>query len=501
MSFNFTDVKADDAAVLGLVVYMLNGADVTGTVSGTTLGGSSFSNSGDQGVYLRADNDAVATNSITFFQTAMNDNTNVGLYIDSLNGSQFTANFNTGTINNNGIDNIFTNVDGGSTLTLNVDPSDLSGAVTGSGFEFDVNNGSSLFANLDAVTITGSGFQGINGFVNNGSTATLTVNNSNITQSQEYGVLIQAQNGSTATTNITGTVIGSNNQSLVGFGGIGIFADNSTTNLNMFQTDVTNSSGTQFLGLWSRTLNGGTFNGDIDTTNFFDNIGDGARVEVHGAGSLANVDFISTGAIGNSGNGVNLIADTGATLQASVSGTSAFSANTGNGLLLTATGGTTIAQVTGSGASTFDNSLNGAGVRIDATAVAQIVANIAGGASNNATNGMEFNITNQTASGADLSVNGSFNDMSRNGNNGVLFNITGSNVARASASNLFAEGNGQNGILYSITNSTLNNVSGSPISVSNTFLQSNGQSGLSFALTDVNGADSTTSASAATHWT
>jgi len=494
LTFDFEDVTADGANLAGMNMLVTNAATFVGSISGTALGGSSFSDNGTDGIILTVDNADVVGNGLLFSQTTVNDNVGHGLNFDSINSSSFTTNFNDGTINDNDGNNISAFVDVASSMTINVDPSELNNAGL-NGVQFDVLNGSSFTTNLTDVDILNSNLNGILGSVDTGSFAFVTVNNGLINNSGVHGIGITAQANSTVTTSISLSTINNNNQDAAGGDGINLLADDSTVNLNLFNSGVANTAqfGSQNNGVEALAANTGIINSTVFNTGLFNNDGDGFVAEAHDASTIL-ASFSATLASGNAGNGVALDVDNGATLVADVSNGSDLSGNFGNGLLLVAEDPTTTATLTGSGfGSTFDNnSLNG--VLVFADNVGSITANVVGGASDNGQGGIVFDIQD-VATTVDLRVTGGFNDTSFNALNGVLFDVENSNITRLGVSNVVAEGNGSiggnstqtNGVRFDLRDSTI--AAGTGVFVTSSILDSNLGSGLNLDLLNVIGAD------------
>lgn len=544
LALSLTNVTADNAAANALNISLTNGAVFTGDVSGTTPGGSSFSGAlGGDGVRLIVDN-SPAANSLTFFQTAVDGNAADGLHVELTNASLFDLTFTNGTINGNFGDNVDTSLDGGSTLNLLIDPTSMNGAGE-NGFRFNVVDSSILNATFDRVTIVGSALNGILGTLDTLGSASFVFSNVNVDGSGEHGMFITALGGSTFDGAFTNSTFNDNNQSAGTFDGINLFVDDSGIILNLENVLIGNTFGvtSQDDGIEFLVQNAGglainALGGSIET-----NSGNGVIGEVHGPLSVAGLTFDGTFIDGNGGDGVNLLADTAALLglnlanasvsnngnngvvvtatnagtqaivsisntdidnngargvdlfvndqallNATVSGASSASGNALDGFLLTADGAGTIARLFMTSSNQFNNNTGGAGVRVNATNVDEILAVVSGSASGNAQEGVDFNISGVTdtvntpiAVAIGVSGPGSVNN---NGADGIEFNVTGSTINNLFVTGVSANGNALNGVQVNVDNSTVLD-SGDPLNpavlISGTTFNNNaGGSGVDF---------------------
>lgn len=517
LSFAFSSVTADNAAGHGLNIDVLNGASFNGAVTGT----SSFSDANGDGVRLIVDNAPNAANALGFLGTSVNNSGGDGLHVELDNASVFNLAFQNGSITGSVGDSIDTNVDGTSTLNLLVNPSSLSGAGE-NGFRFNVVNSSVLNAQFDQVTIAGSGLNGILGTLNTLGTANFLFTGTNVTSSGEHGMFITALGGSEFNGSFTNGSFNNNSQSAAGFDGINLVVNDATINVDLINTTAENTPGTstQQNGLQYLAENGGQLDIDILGGSFSTNNADGIFGEVHDAGTLADLSVNGAFMTNNGGNGLNLIADTNSTAIVSIAGTNvSFSGDnginldvsTGATLLATVSGGTlasgngldgfvlnandagTIARLLMTGNNQFNNHASGAGVRITAADVDEILAIVAGSASNNAQQGVVFDITNvndtaTTPTAVAIGVVGA-GTVNNNGLDGIEFNVTGSTINNLVTSGVSASNNALHGVQVNVDNSTVLD-SGDPLNPAillsgNSFSNNQGGSGIELNLDTV----------------
>ncbi len=386
----------------------------------------------------------------------------------------------------------------------------------GDGLQIAVNNGENVVINdLANITANGNSFDGIDlNFTNNtqvafgaGNFAGITANNN-----QQHGMKINVGSGAVVDpVTLDGLTLTGNGASGVGFngldirvhgmnsaadftftdmtinntGGRGINADvysNGMLTLNVEDSTVMNS-GLEGIDINVGSINGvsptdppiamipGTFVGSltgVDVSNSGQSLvfqANGIDLNVGGAGSTAEMTFDNTTSNSNDGNGINIVANTGADATIAVNNGTEASSNVLGGFILKADGATTDLDFTSAsgmeGDNTFDNNLGGPGFEITLTngvTVDDLVVNAS--ASGNAGDGVRI-IAND---GTGVDINGMFdisgNNLTVNGNTGnglfVDFNAVG-NINDFTLENATVSQNTLNQVFVRMTDMTLGN--------------------------------------------
>jgi|GEM_PF-1030455 len=306
-------------------------------VTNATLAGST----GGSGAVLNLSNAAGVT---TFDSIDASGNAVDGIRAIADNGSDYGLNVLDSDVSGNVDDNIQTDAFGASVLNVFVDPTDASDAVTGNGYEFTVDDGSTLFAQFLDVDLSGNNLNAIQGSVDDGSTAILDFDIFNASQSVTgAGMNLLVNDGST----------------VVGTFDDGSFDENATANVlanvlggstAVFSFDnVTADGGATLGGFVASALDGSAIastwtNGSISNTGLD---GVSANVAGPGAGSQIDMAFDNVTIDGNAGHGIDGLVD--ATAQDGVLNidlaNSSVSGNTGDGINLDLSGANSLTQV------------------------------------------------------------------------------------------------------------------------------------------------------------
>jgi hypothetical protein len=528
VSMNLFEVAAVGANRHGLNVDV-NNALFMGAVDASPVGNSLFSLAGQDGVHVTAVNAPNAGNL-----TLVDFNGADGIHVELADGSNFGVQFVDGQIFGSGGDAIDTLVDGLSTLDLLVDPSLLSDSEL-NGFRFELLNASTLNATFDDVTVANSGLAGVPGEANGvlgildnagtgGSIANLNFTNTIIDESDEMGIRLELNdastvnldfdtvsvsnsgrhgvaanvlNGSTLAGTIVDGFIFDNGQDLVPGQGNGVDLIVNDANVDLdFGVAIANTVGntSQVHGLRFDATNGSVFDlnaiggssvvnsgdgvlglvDDSTATLFFEDLNlnsgsglnltaqNGATVSVQvesearengedgiellatGPGTSMTFTALGVAAEDNVLYGFDLIVQDGALLDATVQ-ESFGSGNGADGFQLTAIDAGTIARLemiaednlSMIGGNAFDDN-DGAGVRINAMNVDEIDAIVSGSASNNGVDGVQFNITN-------------VNEISAGSPIAARVGVLGAGLI---------SDNMGNGVLFDIDNSTINSAVG-----------------------------------------
>lgn len=535
-----TDSTAINAAANGMLVNVASGGLFTGDVSGTALGGASFSGAGQHGVAIFTDGSSMM-NSLTFLNTTINGSgqammagDNDGLHIELINGSYFNVAFQDGEIVGSGGDAIDVFEDGASTLDLLVEASLLTDSGE-NGFLFELHNGSVLNGTFAVVDLSRSGQagilgagNGIHGIMDSNTLANLMLTDTIVDQSNEHGLFLDLSGGAVLNGSTANASISDSNQSGGLFDGIHVTVDGmgtvATLDLEDTQVDNTMAGGGmqqnaldffvdnngQFLftagpdgafgafpssfsnavedGILGRVHNGGladlTFDATtIDDSGSFFTPGDGFDLLVDSAGTLnvavlngssvndssrngflasasgmgSTLDILiddstvdSNGFNGLFGDGMNLTADMGASLSATVQNGSSVDNNGLGGIVLAATDTGTTADLTVS-MSTVDGNNGGDGINLSVSGAADLNADIVNGSSvsNNDQSGIELAATNAGTT-ADLTVTNSMVNGNQGGS-GADISVSDEAAFTGDISGSSFDGNDQDGLALSAT--------------------------------------------------
>ncbi|WP_145370471.1 nidogen-like domain-containing protein [Maioricimonas rarisocia] len=439
---------------------MLN-ADVTNA----TLAGST----GGSGVVLNLFN---ATGVTTLDTIDASGNAVDGVRAIADGGSVYSLNVLDSNVSGNVDDNIQTDAFGGSTLTVFVDPTDASGAVTGNGYEFSVDDGSTLLSQFLDVDLSGNNLNAVQGTVDDMSTAILDFDLFDASQSVTgAGMNLFVNDGSTvvgsfddgnfdnsATANILANVLdGSsvnvafNNVTADGGATLGGFVANAIGGSNIASSWTNGSISNTGLDGVSANLAGPAADSRIDLV--FDNVAiDGNAM--HGIDGMINadaqdgiltIDLANSSVDNNTGDGINLdLSGADSITQVDIAGTT-VTGNGDDGLEFAVVNASTLTVNATDGGTDFSD--NGAGTG-DGSAFDGLVVgpgssatlNIDGAnADRSGGNGAQFVVD----MGGSLAFNYSNGSISDSGGTGVASTIAGGSVA-----------------VYNISDTSLNNNAG-----------------------------------------
>ena len=448
----------------GFVGSVTNGGDLFGTWHDSNI-------SGTQGDGVRVTGSgAGSVIDLSFNNSLIENNLGNGL-IASLTGGDSTSSLgidlNDSTLVNNGLDG----------LNVTVDGTDTTGAVAISntpitdnsrdGFEYNVSGGadftaSALGAGNDFSNNAGNGIRGnVTGV---GSTSSVTINGADVDGSGGSGVLLTVSDQGQSQFSLA-------NSSNVGSGSHGVEALASTDgqlDLVLNAVDIQNSGRN---GLTIDALTGGDVTGSVTGGSLSNNgqsvASSGARMNVNGAGSTANVLFNGVPSNSNTLHGFQLNSSAGGSLTARMNsgaaGATTANNNAGDGIQLTANGAGTVANLLmfGNGST---NGNGGNGLTVAGNNAEQVAVQFTGGSSNNGGDGINVSLSNVANAALELTAVGSAT-IEGNGGDGIeidLLNtdltdltVDGTLVESLRIANLTIQNNNGDGISIQTVNSNL----------------------------------------------
>ncbi|MBX3442375.1 MAG: right-handed parallel beta-helix repeat-containing protein [Planctomyces sp.] len=388
----------------------------------TSVVNSDFSNStAGSGVVLNASG---STSQFHFENLIANNNAEDGFRIAAAVGSLVNASVIDSTLTGNQDDSFDITAVTDADITLFVDPTNASGAVTGSGLEFFVAGlGSSLNATFLDTDLSSAGDHVISGIVDNQGFARVNLFNVDASDAGVDGLNVAVSNGSTFQSQAQNTTFsGSANN------GISLDVINgSNAALNFDNVEATNNGNTGFaFNVATGGLGSSSLNATVANSDFSDNPNSNITGTSLGGGSVATLNFNNVVADNQAANGgVNLAVAGGGRINANWSGAASSISNTdAAGVLLTVLNPASVINF-----DFADGDINGnAGHGIDAL-------EIAGGAgtqlnvrlnnasvSGNGGSGLTHTLTSAGATGVILLDD---SQLSGNALDGLEFNVSG----------------------------------------------------------------------------
>ncbi len=326
-----TNTSAGGADINGLLVHLQSGSDANVSVTG-----GNFSAAGSDGVSVNV-NDAtldlmlastlvngVGRDAVKVIASNLGD-VNIGLANSSFDGAAQDA-FDLSLTGGASVDlagrmvnatsafrsSLVFDLDEGSLLNVGFTQSDLSAAFLGDGIQGTLNDASTAMLAFVGTNVTNVGGDAIDVFADNGSLFDGSFSNGSISDANGNAVIIDLDNGSgarLAMSNMTANQAG-------GYG-LSVFADNgSLFDVNLASTTFHDSGMTAIQAIAN---NGST--GVITGTAVGGANAGGDGIELRSSGGQLTADFINTGSFVNAaGNGVNIVADMGGSIDANIAG-------------------------------------------------------------------------------------------------------------------------------------------------------------------------------------
>lgn len=468
----------------GLFLEAMGGSTFNGTVDDSDLSDSNQSGGAFDGINVVVDGAGTTASLVMTDTTVDNTFAGGGMQMNALdflvdNGGSFifsateTGSFfstHTSSFSNALSDGVFGRTHNGGTADITFDgtPIDNSGD---NGFNLAADTGSILTASLLNGSSTSNNFN--NGILANATNLGTVMNLNVISSTVDNNTFGSGLDLTVTDDAVLNTVLTDSSASSNGADGVRLLVDGggTTTPTANLLVDGFHADGNAGNGWNTSVLGGGLLAADY--TGFFSpssasgNGLDGFFLLVDGAGSLATVnmaDFTAdfNGLLG-AGNGFNIEAANDAVLDMTITGGVSGSDNQLNGFLLTAdTGMNTIARVNMTDGNVFDNNglagdpVNGNGVFVNASGIAELEALVAGGSSN-ALDGVRIDATN-VALITNVGVTGP-SSSSMNGGNGVTINLTDdAQVQNVQVTDVQVNDNTGAGVVITANNSIMTDV-------------------------------------------
>ncbi len=371
ISFNYTNLDDSFNGNDNLRFNLYNGSTLVGGGLTNTHFDSSAAGSGIVFYTDTSSQIGSATNFFNLQNITANGNNQSGMQMIANNASQQFINVIDGFFNNNGLDGTTTIENGGSGVVLNVDPTTMTGNGR-DGFHFDVTGGSFLIGRFDQTQFDDNQNAGIYGNAGN-ALVNLTVTASTMQNtfpfavgSQDYGMQLNLTNMTQFAATITDGSITNNLQQ-------GILANVSGASPNTNSLTLTNVgvNGNGLDGLKATVQTGGNLAIVANASSFSQNgqvgaaTGDGLDLTAD-TGSTLVASLTNSVVAQNSNQGILAAADNASTLGVGLNNTR-VSQNSQNGVSATANAGSTLVINTATGTKIDDNALNGVVVTANAS--------------------------------------------------------------------------------------------------------------------------------------